>query len=139
MDSKDILAKLNAWSDQTLMEVLGIRFTEFDGHKLVAEMPVDHRHHQPYGLLHGGASLALAETIGSSGSALFVDTKKFLVVGLQMSGNHLKSVRSGTVKGIGTLIHKGQSTHLWQIDIRDTEDNLLGSFRLTNFIKPVKK
>lgn len=140
MQNKEaILEQLNAMCKNTLMEVLDMVFTDVTEDTVTMEMPVDKRHHQPYGLLHGGVSLALAETVGSSGSALFINTKEEMVVGLQLSGNHMKSVREGVVKAVGTIIHKGRSTHLWQIDIYNEKDEVISSSRLTNFIKPIKK
>ena len=103
-----------------------------------ATMPVDSRHHQPYGLLHGGASLALAETIGSVGSAMLVNPKEYLVVGLNMNCNHLKSVRSGMVTGVGKIIHQGRSTHIWDIVVKDDAERVLSTFRFTNFVKPIE-
>lgn len=119
------------------METLGIQFTFAEKGLIKATMPVDSRHHQPYGLMHGGASLALAETVGSSGSAMYVDIKTNAVVGIQMSCNHLRGVKSGKVTAIGKIVHAGRSTHLWDIEIFDDENKLVSTFRLTNFIKPL--
>ena len=94
-------------------------------------MPVDHRTKQPYGLLHGGASVALAETLGSIGSALVVDQSKFNCVGLEINANHLRSVRDGFVTGIARPIHIGASTHVWDIRITDQRDKLVCISRLT--------
>lgn len=138
MPEQSLIDILNKRNKNTLMETLDIVFTKA-GHGMVeATMPVDTRHHQPYGLLHGGASLALAETVGSSGSALMVDTKKYLVVGLQMSCNHIRSVRSGLVTAKGKAIHAGRSTHIWDIEIFTEDDKLVSTFRLTNFIKAIE-
>lgn len=129
------LDQINAFSKNTMMEVLGIEFTEFGPDYLVATMPVDHRTHQPMGLLHGGATIALAETLGSLGSALMVDNTKFAVVGLNMQTSHLKSIRSGHVTARGTIIHKGRSTHIWDISITGPEGQVISICRFTNFIK----
>jgi 1,4-dihydroxy-2-naphthoyl-CoA hydrolase len=82
-------------------------------------MPVDHRTHQPMGLLHGGASAALIETIGSIGSSLMIDLQKQAPVGIEINANHLGSVRAGSVRGVGRIVHAGRRTHVWQVDITD--------------------
>ncbi len=124
----------NTFIPNTLMETIGIKFTKV-GDTLEATMPVDKRTHQPAGLLHGGASIALAETIGSSGSAMLVDITKYAVVGLNMQTSHLKSIRSGEVTGVGRIIHQGRSTHIWDIDIVGPKGEIISRCRLTNFIK----
>ena len=101
-------------------------------------MPITNKVKQPFGLLHGGASAALAETIGSLGSALLVDNKKFLVVGLNLTANHLRSAREGYAIGKGKIIHRGRSTHIWDIIIENEEGKTLSDCRLTNFIKPLQ-
>ncbi|MES2627921.1 MAG: hotdog fold thioesterase [Bacteroidota bacterium] len=128
---------VNQWNKNTMMEVLDMKFTEIGTEHLVATMPVDHRTHQPMGLLHGGATIALAETVGSVGSALMVDTKKFAVVGLNMQANHLKSIRSGLVSATGRIIHAGKSTHIWDITITGPEGQVISICRFTNFIKAI--
>lgn len=115
----------------TLGEQLGMEFTEIGEDYIKATMPVDHRTKQPYGLLHGGASVALAETLGSVGSALVVDPSKFNCVGLEINANHLRSVRDGFVTGIAKPIHIGASTHVWDIRITDQRDKLVCISRLT--------
>jgi len=129
--------KANALCRNTMMETIGIQITEIGPDYLVATMPVDHRTHQPMGLLHGGASLALAESLGSMGSAFMVDTRQFAVVGLNMQANHLKSVKGGTVTGKGQIIHKGRSTHIWDITITGEEGQVISICRFTNFIKQI--
>ncbi len=129
---------LNSFNKNTLMEVLGIKFTGIGSDYIEASMPVDNRTHQPMGLLHGGASIALAETVGSLGSALMVDTKKHAVVGLSMQANHLKSIKSGEVKAVGRIFHKGRTTHIWDITIFGPEDQVISICRLTNFIKDLQ-
>lgn len=115
----------------TLGELLDIRFTEVGADFLKATMPVDHRTHQPYGLLHGGASCVLAETLGSVASAKVIDPEKFICVGLEINANHVRSVRSGLVTGIATPIHIGASTHVWDIKIYDERQKLVCVSRLT--------
>lgn len=115
----------------TLGEQLGMEFTEIGEDYIKGTMPVDHRTKQPYGLLHGGASVALAETLGSIGSALVVDQSKFNCVGLEINANHLRSVRDGFVTGIAKPIHIGASTHVWEIRITDQRDKLVCISRLT--------
>jgi 1,4-dihydroxy-2-naphthoyl-CoA hydrolase len=115
----------------TLGEQLGMEFTEIGEDYIKGTMPVDHRTKQPYGLLHGGASVALAETLGSIGSALLVDQSKFNCVGLEINANHLRSVRDGFVTGIAKPIHIGASTHVWDIRITDQRDKLVCISRLT--------
>lgn len=138
MTDQELLDIFNNMNKNTLMETLGIVFTHVSKGHIEATMPVDSRHHQPYGLMHGGASLALAETVGSSGSGMLVDIKKNAVVGLQMSCNHLRGVKSGMVTAIGKITHQGRSTHLWDIDVFNEDKKLVSTFRLTNFIKPLE-
>jgi 1,4-dihydroxy-2-naphthoyl-CoA hydrolase len=115
----------------TLGEQLGMEFTEIGEDYIKGTMPVDNRTKQPYGLLHGGASVALAETLGSIGSALVVDQSKFNCVGLEINANHLRSVRDGFVTGIAKPIHIGASTHVWDIRITDQRDKIVCISRLT--------
>jgi 1,4-dihydroxy-2-naphthoyl-CoA hydrolase len=119
------LAQLNEWSRNTLSEHLGIELTEIGDKYLAGRMPVDHRTHQPMGLLHGGASVALAETLGSIGAALQVDLTKKACVGLEINANHLKGVHSGYVLGRATAIHVGRSTQVWEIRITHEETGAL--------------
>lgn len=112
-------------------ELLGIEFTELGDDFLKATMPVDHRTQQPYGLLHGGASVALAETLGSVGSAFVIDPEKFQCVGLEINANHLRGVTQGFVTGIATPIHLGATTHVWDIKIYDERRKLVCISRLT--------
>ncbi|TAH05051.1 MAG: hotdog fold thioesterase [Sphingobacteriales bacterium] len=115
----------------TLGEHLGMQFTEVGDNYLKATMPVDHRTHQPYGLLHGGASVALAETLGSVGAALTLDPDQFICVGMEINANHLRSVRSGTVTGTATPLHRGSSSQVWEIKIHDDHGKLVCVSRLT--------
>ncbi|NVK63074.1 MAG: PaaI family thioesterase [Flavobacteriales bacterium] len=129
------LERVNAVSKNTLMEVLGIECVEIGDDYLVATMPVDHRTHQPMGILHGGASAALIETIGSMGSVLVIDTDKQAPVGVEVNANHVGSVKSGSVRAKGTIVHAGKRTHVWQVDIFDeATDKLVCTGRLTVMI-----
>lgn len=125
------LADFASMGKQTIGELLDIRFTEVGADFLKATMPVDHRTHQPYGLLHGGASCVLAETLGSVASAKVIDPEKFICVGIEINANHIRSVRSGLVTGITTPIHIGASTHVWDIKIYDERAKLICISRLT--------
>jgi 1,4-dihydroxy-2-naphthoyl-CoA hydrolase len=120
----------------TMGEYIGIEFTELGENFLKAKMPVDHRTRQPYGILHGGASCVLAETLGSIASALVIDQSKFICVGLEINANHIRSARTGHVSGITTPIHIGNSTHVWDIRIHDEQDKLICISRLTVAILP---
>jgi 1,4-dihydroxy-2-naphthoyl-CoA hydrolase len=129
------LEKLNAFNKNTLMEQLGIECIGLGDDFVVARMPVDHRTHQPMGLLHGGANAALIESIGSMGSTLLLE--KEAPVGVEINANHLGSVRSGFVKAIGKIIHAGKRTHVWQVDITDeTTGKLVCTGRLTIMVVP---
>ncbi|MFY7989616.1 MAG: PaaI family thioesterase [Fluviicola sp.] len=131
------LEKLNAFNKNTLMEQLGIECVGLGDDFVVARMPVDHRTHQPMGLLHGGANAALIESIGSMGSTLLLDLEKEAPVGVEINANHLGSVRSGFVKAIGKIIHAGKRTHVWQVDITDeTTGKLVCTGRLTIMVVP---
>lgn len=125
---------LNARSRGTLMEALGIVFTELGEGYLRATMPVDGRTHQPYGLLHGGASVALAETLGSSAGAMMAAGNA--VVGLEINANHLRAVRSGTVTGTTRPVHIGRSTQVWQIEIVDEAGKAVCISRITLAVLP---
>lgn len=115
----------------TMSSHLGITILEIGPNFIKAKMPVDERTKQPYGILHGGASVALAETIGSYGSHLVIDSQKFQSVGLEINANHLKQVSEGFVYGIAKPIHLGKSTHVWSIEINDENEKLICICRLT--------
>ncbi|GGC35355.1 esterase [Parapedobacter defluvii] len=110
---------------------LGIKFTEWDENSLTATMPVNRKTHQPQGILHGGASVVLAETIGSYASALIIDREKYAAVGLEVNANHLRPVSDGEIKGICEPIHIGRRTHVWNIKIVNKDDKLVCISRLT--------
>ena len=126
---------LNAASAGTLMQALGIEFTELGDGYLRATMPVDARTHQPYGLLHGGASVALAETLGSSAGALLAGGSA--AVGLEINANHLRAVREGTVTGTARAVHVGRTTQVWDIRIEDARGRPVCVSRLTLAVVPV--
>ena len=128
------LDALNARSAGTLMEALGITFTELGDGFLRATMPVDARTHQPYGLLHGGASVALAETLGSSAGVLMAGGNA--VVGLEINANHLRAVRSGLVTGTARPLHVGRSTQVWEIRIEDEAAKPVCISRITLAVLP---
>lgn len=117
-----------------MLETLRIRFTDVGENMLRAEMPVDSRVHQPLGLLHGGASAALAESVGSTASYLFIDANRQEARGIDLQINHLRSVRDGKVTATARLIHKGRSIHLWEIRITDEQERLVAHAKLTNMI-----
>ena len=114
----------------TLLATLGIAVLEATPERVVATMPVEARVHQPFGLLHGGASVALAETVASIGGALSVGPEQ-QVVGLEINANHLRAVRAGLVTGTATPLHQGRTTQVWQVEIRDEEDRLVCVSRCT--------
>ena len=124
------LEQLNGWSENTLMRPLGIEFTEIGPDYLRGTMPVDARTHQPYGLLHGGASAALAETLGSTAAGMCVAEGEG-VVGIEINANHLRGVREGRVTGTARPLHVGRSTQVWEIRIEDDAGRLACVSRLT--------
>lgn len=135
MKSKEeMLAMANTWTKNTLMETLGIQYIDFGDDYLVASMPVTPAVHQPNGVLHGGANVALAESVGSAASAMLVDGKKYQVRGIEISANHLKSKVEGTVYARAEVMHKGRTTHLWQIRITDEEGKLISLCKITNIV-----
>lgn len=130
---------INQMLRNTLMEVLDIQCVEVGDDYIVATMPVDQRTHQPMGLLHGGASAALIESIGSMGSTLFLDLSKEAPVGLEINANHVGSMKEGVVQAVGKIVHKGKRTHVWQVDLTDqATGKLVCTGRLTIMIVPVK-
>ncbi|MFC5742648.1 hotdog fold thioesterase [Dyella tabacisoli] len=132
------LARLNGWSANTMMETLGIRMTEVGENWLRGTMPVDHRTHQPYGLLHGGASVALAETLGSTAAMLTLDPEKEIAVGLEINANHVRGVRSGIVTGTAQALHIGRSTQVWEIRIENEAGELVCVSRITMAVVPAR-
>lgn len=130
--NKDLtLADFETLGKDTMGDHIGIRFSDLGDNHLSATMPVDHRTKQPYGLLHGGASVTLAETLGSVGSALVIDPANFICVGQEINANHIRSARSGRVTGTARPIHLGASSHVWEIRIEDEQGKLVCISRLT--------
>lgn len=127
---------LTAALKNTIGEALDLRFESFTDDSLTASMVVDHRTHQPYGLLHGGASVVLAETLGSMASYLVIDTSKFFCVGLEVNANHLRGVRAGRVTGVVRPVHLGRTTHVWDIRIHNDEGKPTCISRLTVAVVP---
>lgn len=138
MISKNItLNKVNSFSKNTLLSHLNIEFTNIGNDYLEAKMPVNHKTTQPMGILHGGATVALAESIGSVGSNMLIDVKTEYAVGLTINANHIGIARDNYVIGKGTIVHKGRTTHVWNIEVRDNNEKLISICRLTVMI--VKK
>ncbi len=125
------LETLNKFAANTIMEVLGIKVTAMGEDYIEATMPVDKRTHQVYGILHGGASVVLAETLGSMGAMLTVDQSKYHCVGIDINANHIKAVKSGIVTGTARPIHTGRSTQVWGIEIKNEAGELVCISRLT--------
>lgn len=134
--SLDALNEMNAG---TMAAAVGIEFSEIGQNHLRATMPVDERTRQPYGLLHGGASATLAETLGSVASAMVIDQQTHLCVGISINANHIRSVHEGFVHGVATALHLGSSTHVWEIRIFDDDHNLVCASRLTVAILEKKR
>ena len=130
------LDQFNALNRDTMMQAIGIVFTEVGDDFLRATMPVDARTHQPYGLLHGGASVALAETLGSAAGMMLVDPAREIVVGIEINANHLRGVKSGIVTGTARALHIGRSTQVWEIRIEDEGQRLVCISRLTLAVVP---
>lgn len=138
-DKEKVIAMCNQFTKNTLMETLEIVYIDAGEDFLTAKMPVNPNVHQPMGLLHGGATVALAESVGSAASAMFINRQEEEVRGIEISANHLRSKREGTVFGTAKIIHKGRTVHLWEIKITDEENNLISICKLTNMVLPRKK
>lgn len=134
MNSEFILEALNASGKNTLGETLEMEFIEVSNDKLVAKMPVTSKVHQPDGVLHGGASVALAETVGSVASVLRIDREKQTIRGLEISANHVRSIREGFVFATAIPIHIGRTTHIWEIKIKDQQERLISHCKLTTIV-----
>ncbi|MFN3952185.1 MAG: PaaI family thioesterase [Thermaurantimonas sp.] len=134
IDKEELLRRLNERPRTTLMDTLHIQYTDVGVDFLVAEMPVSPKVHQPYGVLHGGATAALAESVGSAASALHIDITSQQVYGIEISCNHLRSVSEGKVIATARALHLGRSTHLWEIEVRDTTGKLISHCKLTNMV-----
>ena len=131
MDKKHVIDKVNNSFQDTMMSVLGIEITDFGESYVSGKMPVDNRTKQPFGLLHGGASAAFAETLGSIGAGKHVDLEEYFVVGVELNSSHLKAVRAGWVFGKATPIRVGRTIQVWDIDIKNQEGDLVCKSRLT--------
>ena len=128
------LKSINLFSKDTLLSHLDIEFIKLETDSLTAKMPVNSNTSQPMGILHGGARVALAESIGSVGSNILIDTETEYAVGLSINANHIGSAKNGHVFGTGILVHKGKSTHVWSIEIKDKDERLISICRLTVMI-----
>ena len=135
---EDYLATLNSVSKNTLMETLDIEIVDYGDDFLVARMPVTPKVHQPDGVLHGGATAALAESVGSFASHIFIDLEQYFVRGLEITANHLKSVKAGYIYAKATFLHKGRTTQLLDIKVTDDDDNLISICRLSTISLPKK-
>jgi 1,4-dihydroxy-2-naphthoyl-CoA hydrolase len=133
------LDELNKLSKNTILEILDIRITGVGEDYIEATMPVDKRTHQPHGILHGGASVVLAESLGSIAAVLTIDQSQFYCVGVEINANHIKSVKSGLVTGTAKPIHIGRSTQVWNIEIRNEAKELVCISRLTMAVVPINK
>jgi len=136
---EEILAGCNKMCQNTLMETLGIEFTEIGDNFIVARMPVTSRVYQPDGVLHGGASVALAESVGSAGAYFFLNSEEIVIRGIEIAANHVKSVRDGYVYAHASIVHKGRTTQLWQIKITNEEGALVSLVKLTTLTLPKTK
>jgi len=134
-----VISDMLEFGKDTMSEYLGIEWLEVGDNFLKATMPVDHRTKQPYGLLHGGASCVLADTVGSMASAMVVDHSKFVCVGLEINANHVRSAREGRVTGVASPLHLGSNTHVWDIKIYDEVQKLVCISRLTVAVIPRKE
>lgn len=137
--TKDQVEFANSMRPNTLVDHLDISFGLSQQGQLTASMPVDHRTHQSMGLLHGRATAALAETLGSMGSALLLDLERWAIVGMEVSANHLRGVREGRVTATGELVHQGRTTHVWDIRVRNEATELCAICRMTNLIIEKRK
>lgn len=138
-DKEKALKMCNDFAKNTLMETLDIVYTDAGEGFLEAKMPVTPRVHQPMGLLHGGATVALAESVGSAASLLFVNPELQEVRGIEISANHLRSKRDGIVTGTARIVHQGRSLHLWEIRVTDEQDRLIALCKITNMVLPRKR
>jgi len=138
-DKEKMLDLCNKISKNTLMETLEIKYIDAGEDFLVAQMPVNPRIHQPMGLLHGGASVALAESVGSAASMLLVNNELSEIRGIEIAANHLRAKRTGMVTGTARIVHQGKSIHLWEIKITDENGKLISICKLTNMVLPKRK
>jgi uncharacterized protein (TIGR00369 family) len=134
--NRALLERLRAQGTRHLADTLGIELVELTAERVVATMPVDDRTRQPFGILHGGASVALAETVASLGGTMNVDLERSSVVGVEINANHLRAKKEGTVTATATPIHVGRSTHVWHISILDEEGRQVCVSRCTLAVVP---
>jgi len=139
LEKLEILKRFNERCKDTLMETLEIEYIDVGDDFVIAQMPVNSKVHQPYGILHGGATAALAESVGSLASSYFIDNERFIVKGIELSINHVKSVKEGLVIATATVVHKGRSTHLWEIKIVNSSGDLISIAKLTNIVLEKKQ
>ena len=135
-NKEEVLKLCNKLSQNTLMQTLEIEYIDAGEDFLTARMPVNSNVHQPMGLLHGGATVALAESVGSAASIMYINHEKQEVRGIEISANHLRSKKEGEVTATAKIIHKGRSIHLWEIKIVDEQNNLISLCKLTNMVLP---
>ncbi len=138
LSKEDVLKRANLACKNTLMETLSIEVVDYGADFLVARMPVNNKVHQPDGVLHGGATAALAESVGSFASHIFIDTETYFVRGLEITANHLKSIKEGFVYAKATFLHKGRTTQLLDIRVTDQDDNLISICKLSTISLPKK-
>ena len=138
LDKNISVESLRPFGKGTMSEHLGIEWLDLGDDFIKAKMPVDHRTNQPYGLLHGGASCVLAETLGSVASYLVIDSSQFYCVGIEINANHIRSVKNGFVYGVCSPLHLGSSTHVWDIRIANEEGKLVCISRLTVAVMKMK-
>jgi 1,4-dihydroxy-2-naphthoyl-CoA hydrolase len=129
--NEELITACNEMCKNTLMETLSIEFIDVTDTTIVARMPVTSKVHQPDGVLHGGASVALAESVGSAGAFIFLNSEDIVIRGIEISANHVKSVKDGFVYAKATILHKGRTTQLWQIRITNESDELVSLVKLT--------
>ena len=139
MDKSSLLKKINERNRGTLMQTLKIQFTDVGDDFLIARMPVTAAVHQPDGVLHGGATAALAETVGSSAAAVFCNQEGYMLRGIDISAKHIRGVRTGYVYAKAMPLHKGKTMQVWSIEITDDEQRLVSSCSLTTIVLPLKK
>ncbi len=133
-----ILKICNENRKDTLMETLDIEYVEVGDNFLIGRMPVTSKVYQPDGVLHGGATVALAESVGSAASYIFLNAQEFFIRGLEISANHVKSIRDGYVYAKATIVHKGRTTQLWEIKITNEANDLISICKLTTIALPKK-
>ena len=138
MEKEQLLKMMNGSEKESLMRTLEIDFVDVGDDFLVARMPVTPKLHQPDGVLHGGATFALAESVGSAAAYLFNKTKNPMVRGIEMSGNHLKGISEGFVYAKAKVIHNGRTTQIWEIKVTNEAEDLISSCKLTTLTLPKK-